>query len=624
LKLGIPIAAGALLASASAASCFAQAVPVGATAFGSAAAPSFVTETIVWNGARALPLETSPLALLGRPAAAFTSEWAPLYRGADGTRLEQAHQDVRVAARFGAWWAGADLASESSAFRSGQTRGASQWGFDAGAAPAQRGAVAAGIVQTRGAAAIATSLAADGRVGLAVEGRAMLAPAWSALVRASATPRDGALDVRWQDEAIESSGRWDEQRALARIEASAAATSIAATLEAFDRVPVRARARADGFEPHLTCRGATLAMSRAIGAVEVGAELRHGEGRQRIDVSRAGVPYAVAAGPVREDVAIVSAGPRTGRWSARAWTGRSHDVASGSLALWPFDGIAAVAGTRYAAHTDLELRHAGVSIDGRVTEHPGLGRRARALDRRSARPLRELARHAVRARPRRLRQRRIRRRARVARRPAVGALAAAGVAAAASGVGAVGAGARRAGARGWGAGRSWRRRPRQRRAPSARAYVGRHRGARRRRAPERLRLEAFRRHVVTAVHGSTRRITKLFGTIGGRGCGCSSVGAGGSPKLALASQMRCDAGSSAIVRAPRCVSTFATTRNESGASSCTTVSVPSPFELNASIFVASNSAPSGRSPIGTVATTLPASPSDTTIVLLLHALNSRW
>jgi len=371
LKLGIPIAAGALMASVSAASCFAQAVPVGAAAFGSGAAPSFVTETIVWNGAHALPLETAPLALLGRPPAAFTSEWAPLYRGADGTRLEQAHQDVRVAASFGAWWAGADLASESSAFRGGQSRGESQWGFDAGAAPAQHGAVAAGIAQTRGAAAIATSIAADGRVGLAVEGRAMLAPAWSALVRASATPRDGALDVRWQDEAIESSGQWNEQRALARIDASVAAASLAATLEAFDRVPVRERAPADGFEPHLTWRGATLAASGAIGVVEVAAELRHGEGRQRIDVSRAGVPYAVAAGPVREDVAIASAGPRTGRWSARAWTGRSHDAASGSLALWPFDGIAAVAGTRYAAHTDLELQHAGVSIDGRAAEHRG-------------------------------------------------------------------------------------------------------------------------------------------------------------------------------------------------------------------------------------------------------------
>jgi len=130
-------------------------------------------------------------------------------------------------------------------------------------------------------------------------------------------------------------------------------------------------ARADGFEPRLAWRGATLAGSRTLGALTLATELRHGEARQRIDVSRNGVPYAVAAGPVREDVAIASGGPRSARWVARAWAGRSHSAGSGYLALWPFDGIAAVAGTRYAAHTDLELRHVGVAIDGRAAERRG-------------------------------------------------------------------------------------------------------------------------------------------------------------------------------------------------------------------------------------------------------------
>src|SRR6058998_2828050 len=83
----------------------------------------------------------------------------------------------------------------------------------------------------------------------------------------------------------------------------------------------------------------------------------------------------------------------------------------------------------------------------------------------------------------------------------------------------------------------------------------------------------------------------------GRGRGRSGVGGGGGPKSAVTVKMRCVCSSSAKVRAPRRVVTFATTRNWLGPSSCTTVNVPSPFEENASAVPGSNAQPSTPAPI---------------------------
>jgi len=366
LKLRAPFAAGVLVLSVSAASCFAQAVPVGTSALGGAAPPSFVTETIAWGGARALPLEIAPLAALASPVLRLSTEWAPLYRGKDGARFEQARQQARFATSWRAWRAAAELSSEASTFRGGQT----EWGFDAGAAAAHRGALALGVLGTRASVAASATLSPEGRAGFALEARTTLAPGWTASLGAADVPREGRLDVRWEDEAITSSGRWDERRARASIGAGRRTGRLAVTLEAFDRVPVLGRAT-DGFEPRLAWRDASISGSHVVGRALLSTELRHGEGRQRLVVSRHGTAYAVAAGPLREDVAIAGAGPRNGRWQARAWMGRNRDEASGSLALWPFDGLAAVAGTRYAARTDIDLRHAGVALDGRHAEHRG-------------------------------------------------------------------------------------------------------------------------------------------------------------------------------------------------------------------------------------------------------------
>src|SRR5712692_8579482 len=81
--------------------------------------------------------------------------------------------------------------------------------------------------------------------------------------------------------------------------------------------------------------------------------------------------------------------------------------------------------------------------------------------------------------------------------------------------------------------------------------------------------------------------------------------------------------SSAMVRAYFCVSAFCTTENLSAGSSRTTVSVPSPFELNAKLVPGSNALASTPSPIGTVVTTFPVSAFTMAITLLWHPAKSR-
>src|SRR5205814_386524 len=113
--------------------------------------------------------------------------------------------------------------------------------------------------------------------------------------------------------------------------------------------------------------------------------------------------------------------------------------------------------------------------------------------------------------------------------------------------------------------------------------------------------------------GASTSSVKVPGTTLGRGWGCSAVAAGAGPRSAVTVYRRWVLWSSAIVRAPRRVGTVAITRNAAGLSSWTTVMLPSPLEAKARPVVGSNAAPSTPSPIGSVATTLPAAASEMAI-----------
>src|SRR5207249_4012908 len=129
--------------------------------------------------------------------------------------------------------------------------------------------------------------------------------------------------------------------------------------------------------------------------------------------------------------------------------------------------------------------------------------------------------------------------------------------------------------------------------------------------------------LLAPAYGSRTSSVKGPGTMLGRGRGRSGVGGGGGQKSAVTVKMRCVCSSSAKVRAPRRVVTFATTRNWLGPSSCTTVNVPSPFEENASAVPGSNAQPSTPAPIGIVVINLPALASEIAITWLRQPLNRR-
>ncbi len=77
-------------------------------------------------------------------------------------------------------------------------------------------------------------------------------------------------------------------------------------------------------------------------------------------------------------------------------------------------------------------------------------------------------------------------------------------------------------------------------------------------APHAARLFVFCSSPATA-HFPIAITSKLPGTIVGRGCGCSAVGAGRGPNSAVTTYSRCPSGSIAMVRAPRFVGRFSTT-----------------------------------------------------------------
>jgi len=94
-------------------------------------------------------------------------------------------------------------------------------------------------------------------------------------------------------------------------------------------------------------------------------------------------------------------------------------------------------------------------------------------------------------------------------------------------------------------------------------------------------------------------------------------------KSAEGRNSRCVFGSTAIVRAPNSVATVSTRENFSALSSCTTASVPSPLEANASLSAGSNFRRRCARRIGNVARIFPESASSTRNDWLRHATKIR-
>jgi hypothetical protein len=363
----VVVAAASWAVATGVAPCRGQAMPIAAPMLGAAGQPSFVSETIGWSTAATRSLADSPLSSLRvRPAWGIGSEWAPLYRGHDGARLEQARQTAQFTTPAGALVVAADLRHETGTMRGG----GDDWGIGVSGPVLRTGTVAVAMHASRYALAVAGTAADDGRPGVGIESQVRVAR-WSFGAQASDLPRSGDFDARWEDYAVAAHGSWRDRGVAMRTDGALGAEHIAASVEWFERTPLRDPSQFDAFQPRVDYRSARALWTHVFRRASVSAGYRRSDGDQRLVVARRDQPYLVVAGPVGEDAATIALAPRHERWEVRAWLGRSHDVASGSLALWPFDAVAAVAGTRYIAHSDLLLRHAGLALDGRPVPDQG-------------------------------------------------------------------------------------------------------------------------------------------------------------------------------------------------------------------------------------------------------------
>jgi hypothetical protein len=357
-----------VLLAALAAPCAAQLLPLSSSSAAPAAPGSFMWRTLAWQDVAPATLSESPLrALQSARGATFAGEWAPLYRGRDGTRVEQLRQLARFAKTAGPLGLGVELTRESGTFR----RGVSRWDVNSAGDVLQDGSVGLAWSRSAGAVALAGSFSRDERAGVAFEGEAFPAPGWRVALTASDIPQTGSLDMRWEDQAVAARGTWGERHAAVELAAPAGPGALRLAFESLDHVPRPSPYEPDDLASRLAWRTERSEYVIDLRRLRVAAEFAHGAGRQRVEVRRGGVAYAVAAGPLSENAVALRIGPAHARWWARGWAGASRASAAGSLALWVFDANAAATGARLAARSAIEIRHAGVSLDGARAQNRG-------------------------------------------------------------------------------------------------------------------------------------------------------------------------------------------------------------------------------------------------------------
>lgn len=343
----------------------AVAVTLGVTAAFAGLEPDVLPEPLWWRGEPGLPLARDP-----RPPAARTlraaSEWAPLYVTSDGQRFERERHVLFASAPAGAWRAAVELESSF-----GVANGTGSSAVMGTGSPEQRTAAFALSREGRrfgGGAALSTT---GDRAGWGLSGSARLAPGLTASARWSSTPERGTLDVSWEGTVVSAAGDWQARRAGWRLEGQGTKGAFWFAQDALERRMAEEPAEpGDQFAPELSWLASTAgARWRLLGA-DWRAEAQAGQGRQRTAVLRAETQYALMAGPVSQALVTLDAVPVRGPLRARFWAGRWAGDARASLSLWPFDGAAAVFGTRRLARSAASLSHQGVQLDVRAPRGP--------------------------------------------------------------------------------------------------------------------------------------------------------------------------------------------------------------------------------------------------------------
>ncbi|OGF23918.1 MAG: hypothetical protein A2V63_04640 [Candidatus Eisenbacteria bacterium RBG_19FT_COMBO_70_11] len=329
--------------------------------------PGALPEPVWWRPAPVLSLIEDPLGAIPRGARfEAEAEWAPLYADRDGGRFEQARRTLRLRVPAAGWRLAGELEARDNVARAGD----GPWALGAEQPLGVRGALGVMRAGRRFAGAVAGG-AREGRPGAAAGGRLLLLPGAEFGVGLSLWPERGQLEARWDDIAVRAFGHWTDRRAhwnlsLGRTQG----LRVSLGQESLDRV-ADAPGEGDWIAPEAAWRASRFTLSgpglhgRWEGSVE------YGEGRQGLCVWRDGARYGRMTGPVTNGLVALGWSAARAPVALRAWAGRWRGEERGSLALWPFDDLGGLLGTRQVAHSNGSLDAVGLALDRSVG--PGAG-----------------------------------------------------------------------------------------------------------------------------------------------------------------------------------------------------------------------------------------------------------
>jgi hypothetical protein len=330
--------------------------------------PDALPGPLWWRDGPPTSLARVPLAALDE-AGSFNlfSEWAPLYAGPDGARIEHSRRFLRVASTPGTWRAAAEGWGQGAVVRGG----ASAWWVGA-ERPFTTGGAAALSYHGRAVALAAAVSDAGAGPGVGAEARARIAPGLVASLGAAHLHTSGRAYVRWEDIEVYAGGPWRDDEVRGGLAfATPRGAEIALGGRLLDRRGENGTGASSGgiagtddrLDPRLTWRDGSLMLAAPGLGLRWRATLEIGAGEQDLRMRRNGTPYLDVRGPVSSALATAAIEPLRGRLALRAWAGRWRGAARGSLALWPFDGLAGITGTRRAATSDASLEHWGVALE---------------------------------------------------------------------------------------------------------------------------------------------------------------------------------------------------------------------------------------------------------------------
>jgi hypothetical protein len=323
--------------------------------------PDAVPEAVWWRARAERALSGDPLDAMRGPAIReLSAEWAPLYRSPDGGRFERRRRALSVLSAPGRVRVAAEVVSLETVARGG----GGPWWIGTHGSRAVDGAVGVAAFFDRYEAAGAVG-ALDGNIGLAASGRAMLAPGVSAALRWSRRSRDQQASVSWGETHVLAAERWTDERVGWSVGFAARGVEGSLGQESLVRRS-GGQGSGDRLSPSLAWSASTFDIALHVPGARLAGSLAAGEGQEALRIWRDGTLYGRMGGPVHDILGEFCVEPHRAPLRVRMWAGRWSGDARGDLALWPFDELAALFGSRRAARFDASLAHQGVALERSV------------------------------------------------------------------------------------------------------------------------------------------------------------------------------------------------------------------------------------------------------------------